>query len=263
LALLARAANLVATLHHVDHHLRATSGDDAALVNELARDLDFAVVQHDVVVVPGANLEARARAARRAALPERVMTAHTMDDQAETVLVNLLRGAGLDGLSPMTFDPTKPLVGLRRSALLAYVESTGRKFVIDETNSDVRFLRNRIRHELLPSLEAAANRDLVTLWARQATVIAEERQLLDQLLADDAKLTLDAADCRELREWSEARLRRWLRRVLAREDVDGRHAPSVDELERAIEVVRGTHIATELGGGRRLARKAQRLSLDL
>ena len=63
----------------------------------------------------GANFEARARAERRRALPAGALTGHTMDDLAETVLLNMMRGAGVDGLSPMVNDPTKPLRDLRRS----------------------------------------------------------------------------------------------------------------------------------------------------
>ena len=67
-------------------------------------------VLYDVQVEPGANFEARARAERRRVLPAGSLTGHTMDDLAETVLLNMMRGAGLDGLSPMVNDPTKPLV---------------------------------------------------------------------------------------------------------------------------------------------------------
>jgi len=76
-------------------------------VQGLCAQLGVPFSVHDVTVEPGANFEARARAARRAALPVGVLTGHTMDDLAETVLLNMMRGAGLDGLSPMVGDPSK------------------------------------------------------------------------------------------------------------------------------------------------------------
>lgn len=261
LALMAHARGLRATIHHVDHHLRPTSGDDAALVRDLANRLGFPFVLHEVAVDGSGNVEAHARAARRAVLPTGVLTAHTMDDLAESVLINMLRGSGLDGLAPMVNDPTKPLIGVRRAALARFVEASGERIAHDETNQDVRFLRNRVRHELLPAMVDAAGRDLVALLYRQAVVIAEERTLLDELLVDDTAVGIDEADCRVLAAWTDARLHRWLHRQLTRHEPDGVHAPSRDEVLRATAVVRGDVVAMELSGGRRLSRTNQRLSL--
>jgi tRNA(Ile)-lysidine synthase len=109
LLLLANLAGLEVTVHHVDHHARPASGADARHVEATCASLGAAFVRHDVMVELGGNFEARARSARRAALPEGVMTGHTMDDLVETVLLNMLRGSGLDGMSPMVNNPTKPL----------------------------------------------------------------------------------------------------------------------------------------------------------
>ncbi|MFI5035902.1 MAG: tRNA lysidine(34) synthetase TilS [Acidimicrobiales bacterium] len=262
LLLLARAVGLVVTVHHVDHHARESSGEDARAVAALCDALEVPFVRHDALVEPGANFEARARAARRDALPAGVLTGHTMDDLAETVLLNMVRGAGLDGLSPMVNDPTKPLRDVRRAALHAYVSASGHVARIDETNLSPDHTRNRIRGELIPLLCDVARRDVVPVLARQAALIGEERRWLDALSLDDAP-ALDDADCRELRAWPRARLRRWLRERLRGEDLgDGAHPPSADEVERAIAVVNGEVVATELAGGRRLARRAQRLSLE-
>ena len=125
LLLLALAAGLRVEVHHVDHHARATSGEDARFVEELCRTLGVAYVGHDVAVPAGSNFEARARAERRRVLPEGVLTGHTMDDLVETVLLNMMRGAGVDGLSPMVNDPTKPLRDLRRRDVRDFVEGSG------------------------------------------------------------------------------------------------------------------------------------------
>jgi tRNA(Ile)-lysidine synthase len=262
LAMLAREARLTATIHHVDHRLRPDSSEDAALTKTLASELDMEFVLHVVEVPSGSNLEARARAARRAALPRGALTGHSMDDLAETVIINLLRGAGVDGLSPMVADPSKPLLELRRHELRQLVEESGRAFAHDASNRDVSILRNKVRLEVLPSLDAAAGRDLVPVLARQARLIAEDRRWLDAIVNEESR-SLGEIDCREILKWPLAWTRRWLRRELAREDDDGRHPPSADEIDRAIAVIAGDAVATELSGGRRLARSGRRLSLAL
>ena len=263
LLLLALDAGLVARVHHVDHHARATSSDDAAVVATHCAALGVELVVHDVEVAPGANFEARARTARRAVLPQGVMTGHTMDDLVETVLVNMLRGAGIDGLSPMVGDPTKPLRDVRRAQVHAIVAASGFEPVHDETNASPDFRRNRVRHEVLPLMCDVAERDVVPLIARQAELMHDEREWLDQLAASSAGPSIGDEDCRTLRAWPTARLRRWLRAQLRSADAgDGQHPPTADEVERAIAVVRGEVVATELSGGRRLARRGQRLTLD-
>jgi len=261
--LLALDAGLEASVHHVDHHARPTSGEDANYVRELCNKLHVPCVIHDVDVSMGANFEARARAERRRVLPVGSLTGHTMDDLAETVLLNMMRGAGIDGLSPMVNDPTKPLRGLRRGDLHEYVEKANVHPRHDESNDDVAFLRNRVRHQLLPLMCEVANRDVVPLLARQADVVYEERAWLDELSLIDVERALGDVDCRELREWPRARLRRWLRvKLLDEDELNERHPPSAAEVERAIAVVVGEVVATELSGGRRLARQGQRLALE-
>ena len=84
-----------------------------------------------------------------------------MDDLAETVLLNMMRGAGVDGLSPMVDDPTKPLRDLRRSEVHDFVAASGYVARHDESNDDLAFRRNRVRHQLLPLMCDVAERDVV------------------------------------------------------------------------------------------------------
>ncbi len=263
LLLLSLEAGLRPTVHHVDHGARPTSAQEAAHVVEVGEALGVEVHVHVASVPPGPNFEARARAARRAALPAECLTGHTLDDLAETVVVNLLRGTGLDGLSPMVGDPTKPLLALRREALRAYVAQHPWRVIEDESNTSMAFVRNRVRHEVLPLLDEVAGRDVSALLARLARLAHEESTWLDALAEADESLALEEADCRELAGWPRARLARWLRRRLASADEgDGVHPPSAAEVERAILVVVGEVGATELSGGRRLSRHAQRLALE-
>ncbi len=263
LLLLAREGGLVVTVHHVDHHARPTSSNDAAHVEGICRALGVNFVRHDVVVNPGPNFESRARSARRRVMPRTVMTGHTMDDLVETILLNMLRGAGLEGLTPMVGDPTKPLRDIRRNDLHLHVSRSNLQPLYDESNENMDFRRNRVRHELLAVLDEVAGRDVVPILARQASLMYEERAWLHDVSAPDLAINLVDADCRELATWPTARLRRWLRAQLTHPDEgDGTHPPSAHEVQRALEVVRAQAVATELAGGRRLSRSGQRLTLE-
>jgi tRNA(Ile)-lysidine synthase len=262
LLLLALDAGLKVRVHHVDHHVRTTSSEDARYVEEVCARFGVACVVHDVRLETGANFEALARAARRRVLPAGVLTGHTMDDLAETVLLNMIRGAGIEGLSPMVDDPTKPLRAVRRRDLHYYVIDSDLAPRYDETNDSRDFRRNRVRHELLPVMNDVAERDVVPLLARQARVLHEDRRWLDELSRVDAELSLDDADCRELVHWPLARLTRWLRVRLATLTAEGEtYPPSADEIARALTVVRGEVVACELSGARRLSRRGQHLTL--
>jgi tRNA(Ile)-lysidine synthase len=263
LLLLALQAGLNVSVHHVNHHTRPSSDADALHVAGACDALGVPFVGHDVVITPGGNFEARARAARRAALPAGVWTGHTMDDLAETVLLNMLRGAGADGLSPMVEDPTKPLRDVRRFALHDYVDASPYTALHDDTNDSADYRRNRVRHELIAVMNDVAERDVVPVLARQAKLMHDERVWLDQLARGDDALTLEEADCRVVRTWPIARQRRWLREQLRSADEgDGTHPPSADEVERALAVVAGTVVATEVSRGRRLSRRGQHLTFE-
>ena len=121
-----------------------------------------------VTVDSSANVEARAREARFAVLPHGVMTGHTADDQAETVLVNLIRGAGSRGLAGMTPSPAKPILALRRSETHELCAALDLEVVTDPTNESSSFQRNRIRKEIIPLLDDIAARDVVPVLTRQA-----------------------------------------------------------------------------------------------
>jgi tRNA(Ile)-lysidine synthase len=258
------AHGLDIAVHHVNHHARETADRDAQAVRDVCASLNVALTVHDVVVTPGPNFEERARIARRDVLPTGALTGHTMDDLAETVLINFLRGAGYAGLSAMVGSPTKPLLKVRRSDLAAFVEASGLTPVVDETNFDLSYLRNRIRHETLHQLNEISDRDLVPVLARQAQVAFELDSWLDELSSVDRESSLSAIDCRELREWPVARLRLWLRGHLSAADETGQlRTPSIAELDRAIAVIRGEVTACELSGGRRLARSGQHLALQV
>jgi len=254
---LACAARLDVTAIHVDHGLRPQSHEEAEAVARAAEDVGAAFVSHRVHVEPGPNLEARARAARYSALPEDVSTGHTADDRAETVIINLLRGAGLDGLSGMRVlgGPTgrilHPLLDLRRAETIEVCNRLGWTPFEDPSNADLSLLRNRIRLDLLPSMNDAAGRDLVPILVRQAELLADEADALDELSSQ-----IDPTDARALARAPIAIARRAVRRWL-----EGVHPPDSATVERVLAVARGDATACEMPGGIRISRTNQRMSI--
>ncbi len=173
LLILAVAAGLECTAIHVDHGLRTCSAGEAALAATAVGCLGASFEGHRVTVAAGPSVEAQARQARYQVLPDGVLTGHTADDLAETILLNLLRGAGLDGLAPMRDEGRvrRPLLGLRRSETRALCQAVGLVPFEDPSNDDPRFTRNRVRHELLPLLSAVSGRDPVPVLVRQAGLL--------------------------------------------------------------------------------------------
>ena len=163
---LAVAAGCRATAVHVDHGLRPGSAAESQVVAGAAARFGARFRSERVVVADGPNLEARARAARHRVLGRGAATGHTADDQAETVLVNLLRGAGVHGLAAMRAGATHPILDLRRAETVALCEQLGLEPVRDPSNEDPRFVRNRVRAELLPRCSDIAGRDVVPVLAR-------------------------------------------------------------------------------------------------
>jgi tRNA(Ile)-lysidine synthase len=277
LMVLAVAAGCRVTAVHVDHGLRPGSAAESEVVGSAAERLGAAFRAERVTVASGPNLEARARAARLAALPADVATGHTMDDQAETVLINLLRGAAGDGLAGMRPGPRHPLLGLRRVETQAVCEAMGFEWVRDPSNEDPRHLRNRVRGELLPLCEALARRDPVPVLARQAALLRSESSLLDALAAEAVP---DPTDARAVASapppLARRALRAWLRTSggpagpgAAQEGTPptgagggGGHPPSSAAVDRVLAVATGRAAGTELEGGRRVRRSAGRLSVD-
>jgi len=179
---------------HVDHQLRTESATDAEFVRALGARLGIPVDVATITVDRRDSLEAAARAARYAALEthaarvgaERIAFGHTADDQAETVLMRLVQGAGVRGLSgipPVRGPIIRPLIELRRSALEAELRRAGLTWVEDQTNRDPKFLRNRIRHELLPLLSASYNPGVAAALVRTASLARETIGALEQASA--------------------------------------------------------------------------------
>lgn len=252
LMVLARAHGLEVTAVHVDHQLRRDSAGDIGFIEPVASALGIKVIRHVVDVSPGPNLEARAREARRAVLPRGAMTGHTADDQAETTIINLLRGAGAHGLAAMRPGDDKPLLALRRSETHGLCSAMGIATVTDETNGDARFQRNRIRLELLPLMADISSRDPVPLLRRSAEVLRQDNDFLDELAS-----ALDPTDAKALAEAPLPLARRAIRHWLS-----DPYPPDLATIERILAVARGDVLACDIGQSREIRRSKQRLTVQ-
>ena len=190
----ADALGLVLSIVHVHHGIRGEEADrDQAFVEALASShgLQLHLRQVDTpahAAAHGESLEEAARKLRYAFFHElliaghvdAVATAHTLDDQAETVLHKLLRGAwteGLGGISPMVSTGKgvilRPLLAVTRAEVEAYLKALGQSWCEDATNQDLVYTRNRLRHHLLPILKDY-NPQLATQFSRLATIARDE-----------------------------------------------------------------------------------------
>jgi tRNA(Ile)-lysidine synthase len=251
LLVLACASGLQVTAWHVDHGLRDNSHTEATLVRDLAAQLGAHFESRTVLVDSAANVEAHAREARYAVLPAGVLTGHTADDQAETILINLLRGSGTRGLAGMQPTMQRPLLQLRRSETQGMCDELGISYFRDPSNDDDRFQRNRIRREVLPLLESLSKRDIVPVLNRQADLLRDDDELLNELAA-----ALDPTDALALAQAPIALSRRAIRAWLSNPLV-----PDSATVDRVLDVARGNTLACDIGLGRHVRRSQQRLRI--
>jgi tRNA(Ile)-lysidine synthase len=255
LVTLAAESGFHAVLAHLDHRLRPESTDDARFCASLAAswgaplhveaaDVRGRAARDHAGIEDAARRERYAflRRVRDAAGARWIALGHTRDDQAETLLLRLLRGAGTDGLAcmrPVAGDLLRPLLAASRAEVLAHLQSRGLAWREDASNADPAFLRNRVRGELLPYLEARFNPAVREGLARTAELLAEDAEAL----ASGIEGAYAAAARREgpcvvldrvaLRDRSSAELRRILRRALAEAGgLDGISARHVECLRR-------------------------------
>ncbi|HEY2759576.1 MAG TPA: tRNA lysidine(34) synthetase TilS, partial [Pirellulales bacterium] len=187
---------------HFNHQLRPEADDDADFIADLAGRLELRIEQgrgevRELSKLRGDGVEAAAREARyefllRAAEQcgsRYVVVGHTADDQVETVLFNFLRGTGLAGLGSIqrvrplsaAVSLMRPMLGLRRIDLLAYLRSIGQPFRTDATNLGSDFMRSRLRNELLPMLREKYNPDVDGALLRLAKVAGDAQKLIERL----------------------------------------------------------------------------------
>jgi tRNA(Ile)-lysidine synthase len=181
---------------HFDHGLRAGSGDDVTYVRRVCARLGVPLHPVEAVSSPGKgeSVEAWGHEARRRARlvvardvgAARIATAHTMDDQAETVLMRALTGSGtqgLGGISPVAKELVRPLLDTSRQEVEAFCRALGLRPRRDPTNLDPRFLRNALRLKALPALERAVGRNVRVPLARTAELAREDDEELSRQMS--------------------------------------------------------------------------------
>ena len=281
---------------HLDHGLRKSSAKDAKWVSELARKLGLRVVTGRSRVAENArvesdNVEQAARKARYAFLERTakkvsanyVLTAHTMDDQAETVLMRLMRGsagAGLGGMEAVrplarnsSIQLVRPLLWARRMETEGYCHFRKMEFLTDEMNDDQRFVRVKVRKQLLPLMQSFNNR-IVEAISRTASQLREDGAVLfdnsDALLRrasvsnqmDETKPAV--LDVKLLANSAPALRRRALRQWLAEARGSARRLEMVHLLavEKLLEGNAGGRVV-ELPSGGRVRRRRNRLEFEV
>ena len=215
--------DLTLAVAHVEHGLRGEESlEDATFVEQLAMQLalPFFLKRINLKSHPGnrkgESVQAVARERRYAQLQAvarewggtKVAVGHTQDDQAETVLLSMLRGAGLAGLSgmPSQREPCviRPFLQVSRSEILQYLDAKRCEFRVDSTNDSPKYTRNRLRREVIPVLKTF-NPNVVNVLSRQAAILREEHQYLDEA----AKAALDSVEVDRTKDrvvWSRSRL---------------------------------------------------------
>ncbi|GAO35566.1 tRNA(Ile)-lysidine synthetase [Sulfuricella sp. T08] len=233
---------------HVNHQISSNSADWAEFCTRLCagHHIPFQVIKVDLKRVPGESLEALARDARYRVFAEQqtdfILLAQHLDDQAETLLLQLLRGAGAKGLSAMgamseegteTLRYLRPLLDVPRGVILDYAALRGLHWVEDESNADISYDRNYLRHRVMPELEKRFPGYRVT-FARASRNLAESAQLSDDLARLDLATAVVNGNLRvdALRNLSGARARNLLRYWLAELGIP---MPSAGRLENLLQ----------------------------
>jgi len=281
---------------HLDHGLRKSSSKDAKWVKELATRLGFRSVIGRSKVAEDAeessdNLEQAAREARYAFLERTakkvsanyVLTAHTMDDQAETVLLRLMRGSagaglgGMESLRPLAKNSSiklaRPILWARRIETEDYCRLRRVDFLTDEMNDDQKFARVKVRKQLLPLMQSFNNR-IVEALSRTAAQLREDGAVLfnnsDALLQQASLSNVEnetkppALDVKVLSKAPPALRRRALRQWLSEARGGTRRLEMVhlSAVEKLLEGTAGGRVV-ELPGGGRVSRRQHRLVFEV
>ena len=260
----------------IDHRLQDGSADQAARCANQLRSLGFHRVDVRAVTVGAAGgREAAAREARYRALVAAaeavgedcpVLLGHTLDDQAETVLLGLARGSGprsIAGMRPWRPPWGRPLLGVRRADTENACAAMDLSPWEDPHNLDPAFTRVRLRAEVLPLLEEVLGGGVAPALARTADLLSDDLDALDSLVGEALTSALTengAVECGVLAASPAALRRRALRRWLAQQSISGLTADHLFRLDRLLDANDGAAVRAQ--GGADVIRRGGRLHID-
>lgn len=260
----------IVSLAHLNHQLRPSAARDEDFCRDLASrlGLPIAIESADVKAYAASqrlSLEDAARRLRYDFLDrvasrcgaDRIAVGHTEDDQAETYLIKLIRGAGLTGLGgvyPRRGQVIRPLLEVSRARLRTYLASVGETWVEDETNAHLDNPRNRIRHEVLPLLDRTSGGATRPAIARAAALAREDGQWLDELAtARFAELALMAGNAVQIDAAALAAEPLPVQRrvvLMAMRALAGGREVGLDHVESALEVLTAATAGVDIPGSR-------------
>ena len=241
---------------HFNHGLRGDESDrDEAFVRQLCSRYDIALHVGSSPVVPGKKgLEAAARDARYAfleSLEGKIATAHTADDNAETVLMHMVRGTGLKGLgaiSPIRGNVIRPMLNVTREQVLAFLEEYHLPFVEDSSNDTDAYLRNRLRHHVMPLLKAENPRISENLSAMALRLRQDEQLLRPQM---DFSQGMDVNHLRSLPDALRSRLLADFLKHCGVKEPDAAHISQAEALVFSENPSAKAHFPGDISIGRR------------
>lgn len=262
LYLLKEELQLQLSAAHFNHRLRGAESDaDEQFVREFCERFDIPLHIGSARVTPGKKgLEAAAREARYAflkTLPGKIATAHTADDNAETVLMHLVRGTGLKGLggiAPVSGVLIRPMLNITRQQVEAFLQEYHISHIEDSTNAGDDFLRNRLRHRVMPLLQAENPR-----LAENVSAMAQRLRLDEQVLSQQAEYET-LPDVTQLKQLAPAVRSRMLERFLKENGVREPEAQHIALAESLVFSPKPSAVA-EFPGGVRIARNYDRLQV--
>ncbi|MFN8016445.1 MAG: tRNA lysidine(34) synthetase TilS [Acidimicrobiia bacterium] len=267
LALIFKAFNIDFALCYIEHGLNPATVQCELITKDLAQKLDVPFFYQHLNLVQdlNANIEATARQHRYEALEkirvthnyDLIATAHHEDDLAETFFINLMRGSGsgVSSLKKKRNHIVRPLLHWRKKDLMSFVEALNFEYFHDESNDDKRFVRNRVRHELIPLLNEIAGRDVTPLIARSSKIFQSDNEYLNKLASQVwPKGEASTKDLRGLDPVIQVHaLRNW---------IIG-YPPSEDEMDRILQVVNHEIVSTQISGDRTIWRRGAVLYQDV
>lgn len=261
LALIAKKEDIDFALCYIEHNINESTRICEEIVKVLANklDVDFFVKHVDLNSENNkSNLESRARDARYQALEEvrsennfdYVLTAHHLDDYVETFFINLIRGSGsaVAALSAARQNLVRPILHWRKSQLEEIVEKAELQYFSDPSNALDCFVRNRVRHELIPLMNDISNRDVAPLISKAGSHISRDEKFISNLGAQSWPLDGDTST-RALRALDES-----LQNHAIRAWIKG-DKPSAKEMKNILYVVNHEIVKTQISGNRTIWRK--------